>query len=41
MMKKIVSVILSAMLLITMTVPAFAEESQDEALKKVTQIVKQ
>ncbi len=40
MVRKIVSVILSAVLLITMAVPALAEESQDEALKRVTQVVK-
>ena len=40
MMKKIISVILSIMLFVSIAVPALAEESQDEALKRVMQIVK-
>ncbi|MGI5986449.1 MAG: YcdB/YcdC domain-containing protein, partial [Oscillospiraceae bacterium] len=39
-MKKIISFILSMVLLSSIAVPALAEETQDEALKKVTQIVK-
>ena len=39
-MKKVISLILSIMMLGTLTVPALAADSQDEALKKVTLAVK-
>ena len=40
MFKRIISVFLSSLLLLTMSVPAFAVDAQDEALTKVTQLVK-